>query len=100
MRAAPARSVFVMLVLAAGIGVWTLTFSVVDAVVLKPLPIHRPEQLVPFRRDQDFKRRITPEIYWRLRDQLGCDRFWREQLAGNPAVLGGDVTIGKRHRRR
>jgi len=159
MRAAPAHSVFVMLVLAAGIGVGTLTFSVVDAVVLKPLPIHRPEQLVSIPvRDQDFKVRITPEIYWHLREQLGSVemlaarinlggamatvagvksqvtvahasadifemfrlspgvgrlwtaddeargntdvavlgyRFWRQQLGGDPAVLGSHVTIGK-----
>jgi putative ABC transport system permease protein len=160
MLAAPGHSVFVMLVLAAGIGVGTLTYSVVDAVVLKPLPIHRPERLVSIpTRDQDFKLRITPEIYWRLRDQLGSVemlaarmnrngematvagvksqvtvahasadvfgmlrlspgvgrlwtaddeaqghtdvavlgyRFWRQQLGGDPSVLGKDVTVGKR----
>jgi predicted permease len=34
--------------LAAGIGVTTLIFSAVDAILLRPLPVRRPEQLVHF----------------------------------------------------
>ena len=44
-RVSPAHSLFVMLVLAAGVTLGTITFSVVDAVVLKPLPIDHPERL-------------------------------------------------------
>ena len=159
-RAAPAHSLFVVLILAAGIALGTVTFSVVDAVVLKPLPVEHPERLVSIpTRDQDFKQRITPEIYWRLPEHLdsvedlaarmnmtgtmatvagitdqvtvtraSADifrmlrlspaigrfwtadderrgntdvavlgyRFWRQQLGGDPSVLGKDVSIGTR----
>jgi len=92
MRAAPAHSVFVMLVLAAGISVGTLTFSVVDAVVLKPLPIDRPEQLVSIpTRDESFKVRITPEIYWGMREQLGSVEVLAARLnsVGDIATVAG-----------
>ena len=158
--AAPAHSLFVVLVLTAGITLGTVTFSVVDAVVLKPLPVDHPEQLVFIpTRDKDFKQRITPEIYWRLHDHLASVevlgarlnglgtmatvagitdqvtvthasadnfpmlrlspaigrfwtaddearghtdvavlgyRFWRQQLGGDPSVLGATVSIGTR----
>jgi hypothetical protein len=45
----------VILVLAIGVTVGTITFSVVDAVVLRPLPVVQPEQLVTIpTRDERF----------------------------------------------
>jgi predicted permease len=159
-RAAPVQSLFIVFVLAAGITLGTVTFSVVDAVVLKPLPIERPEQLVRISTtDESFKQRITSDVFWRLHDELQSTegiagrmvttgvmatvdavtdqvsvtyasadifrilrlspaigrfwttdddargvsdvavlgyRFWREQLGGDPSVLGKTVSIGKR----
>ncbi len=70
-RAAPAHSLFVVFVLAAGVTLGTVTFSVVDAVVLKPLPVDHPEQLVNISvEDKAFKPRITPDVYWRLHEEL------------------------------
>jgi predicted permease len=70
-RATPAQSLFIVFVLAAGITLGTVTFSVVDAVMLRPLPVDHPEQLVSIStRDQNFKARITPDLYWRLSEQL------------------------------
>jgi hypothetical protein len=63
-RAAPAHSLFVVLVLAVGVTLGTVTFSVVDAVVLAPLPVEHAERLVSIpTRDEKFKPRITPDLY-------------------------------------
>jgi putative ABC transport system permease protein len=91
LRAAPAHSLFIVLVLAVGVTTGTVTFSVVDAVVLKPLPLEDPEQLVLIpRRDADFKERITPEVFWRLYDHLTSV----EALAPLMTFTGSTVRVG------
>ena len=57
----PAFSIITILTLALGIGANTAIFSVVSAVLLKPLPYSKPEQLVYV--STQFKR-------------LGFDQFW------------------------
>src|SRR5687768_9785850 len=91
LRAAPANTLFVILVLAIGVTVGTITFSVVDAVVLRPLPVDQPEQLVTIlTRDKAFKQRITPEKYWRLREHLDSV----EQLTARSTTTGETLTVG------
>jgi len=46
LRSAPAASLFMLLILTIGIGAATVTFSVVDAVVLRPLPFGEPHRLI------------------------------------------------------
>jgi len=46
LRRSPGHALFILVVLAVAIAAATVTFSVVDAVVLKPLPFDRPDQLV------------------------------------------------------
>jgi putative ABC transport system permease protein len=71
LRTAPAQSLFIILVLTVGITAGTVTYSVVDAVLLRPLAIEDPEQLVGINTSDDARvRRITPEVYWRLKEQL------------------------------
>ena len=45
-RAAPGFAAAVLLMLAMGIGATTAVFSVVDGILLRPLPFHEPERLV------------------------------------------------------
>src|SRR5580704_11314730 len=58
--------------LAAGIGVTTLIFSAVDAILLRPLPVSHPEQLVRFAQSfprVGFDSEIPLPVYRALRDR-------------------------------
>jgi predicted permease len=46
LRQHPAFAVVVVLILALGIGANTATFSVIDALILRPLPVEQPDRLV------------------------------------------------------
>jgi hypothetical protein len=46
LRRSPGFAAMAVLVLALGIGVTTAVFSVVNALFFRPLPVHRPEELV------------------------------------------------------
>jgi predicted permease len=58
--------------LAAGIGVTTLIFSAVDAILLRPLPVPHPEQLLRFVQSfprVGFDSQIPSPVYRALRDR-------------------------------
>jgi predicted permease len=91
-RRAPAHSLSVISILALGITVGTLTFSVVDAVLLKPLPLDRPEELVSISSNnypaRPFKL-LSPQQYLDFRDRT-------HTLAGVASFsrfTGGDATV-------
>src|SRR4029077_14820668 len=69
LRRSPAHALFIFLVLAVAIAAATVTFSVVDAVVLKPLPFDQPHQLVQIAgRDLRGPYPLRTEQFWPMHD--------------------------------
>ncbi len=64
----PAFALTAIVSLALGIGVNTIVFSVVNALVLKPLPVERPQDLFFLQSNQGFPSQSFPN-YRDLRDQ-------------------------------
>jgi putative ABC transport system permease protein len=67
LRAAPAFALVAVLSLGLGIGANTAIFSLLNAVMLKSLPVERPEELVSILRDHDEN--FTNPIWEQIRDQ-------------------------------
>jgi putative ABC transport system permease protein len=90
-------TVVAVLTLALGIGANVATFSVVYAVVLRPLPFPHSEQLVRIYDDlrgpneQDVGM-SAPEL-WDLQDRSGMFQQISALAPGNSAIGGGDRTV-------
>jgi predicted permease len=93
-RRAPAHSLSVMSILALGITVGTLTFSVVDAVLLKPLPLDHPEELVSISSNnfpsRPFKQLSPPQyLDFRERTRTLTGVATLSQFTGGEATVDG-----------
>src|SRR6201987_4504151 len=93
----PGFAIVAALTLALGIGANVATFSVVYAVLLRPLPFPQPEQLVRLFDDlrganeQDIGM-SAPEL-WDLQDRSGVFQEISAVAPSNSAVGGGDRTV-------
>ncbi len=71
MRATPALTLVITLTLALGIGATTAIYSIVDGVLLRPLPYRAPESLVVLhdvqRTDRDLPASFPEYVDWRQR---------------------------------
>ena len=104
LKSTPAVSAFVIAVLTLGISAATVTFSVVDTVVLRPLPFPEPDRLAVIQMRSNVMAQITSSpafMYHRFREAisafeaLAATTRGREQLAtaGEPEeVLSARVT--------
>ena len=104
LKSTPAVSAFVVAVLTLGISAATVTFSVVDTVVLRPLPFPDPDRLAVIQMRSDVMVQITSSsafMYNRFREGVGAfaalaaTTRGRQQLAttGEPEeVLSARVT--------
>jgi predicted permease len=73
LRRSPAHGLFILLVLAVAISAATVTFSVVDAVVLKPLPFDRSDRLVQILgRDARGPFPLRTEQFWPIHDGVAA----------------------------
>ena len=91
LRRAPAYAAVVACLLAIGITAGAVTFSVVDAVLLKPLPIEDGDRLVTigYYDVKARKSRITGEIFWQLHDHSQT----LEGVASFSTLMGQSSTI-------
>ena len=93
----PGFTIVTVLTLALGIGANVATFSVVYAVVLRPLPFPHPEQLVrifddlrgPNEQDVGMS---APEL-WDLQDRSGVFQEISAVAPSNSAIAGGERTV-------
>jgi predicted permease len=93
----PAFTMIAVLTLAVGIGANVATFSVVYAVLLRPLPFPQPEQLVrvfdDLRGPNDLDVGMSAPELWDLQDRSGVFQDISAVAPSNSAVGGGDRTV-------
>jgi predicted permease len=109
LRAAPLFTVLTGASIALGIGANTTIFTLLDQIVLRPLPIERPDQLVQLRIDGEFDgntwgdgSELSYPMYIDLRDHNAvfsgvCARFeWQMHLSagGSTERVNGELVSG------
>ena len=70
LKATPGFALVAVLSLGLGIGANTAIFSLVDSVILKSLPVARPEQLVKVSMDAETNDVLTNPLWEQIRDHL------------------------------
>jgi len=101
MLRAPAFTVTALIALALGVGGTSAIFSVVDAVLLRPLPLGHPERLVEILHRRENP--VAPANYldWKQQstafEQMGAAEYWMPSITGDgppEKVQGLRLTTG------
>lgn len=93
-RRRPAQTLFIIFVLAVGMSAATVTFSVVDATVLRPLPFENGDRIVTItgRRSTGVSG-LSPEAFWQIHDHVrGLDSIAPVSQWGGAEVTVDGVT--------
>lgn len=73
LRRAPAFTLFVVVTLALGVAASTITFAIVDAVLVKPLPFRDPQRLAIIRPDSGSRLSERYASAWRSQSRTTVD---------------------------
>lgn len=86
LRKSPAFTVVAVLAIALGIGANTAIFSVVNAVLLRPLPYHDSDRLVTILHEYDHPVAPGNVLDWRAQNRvfedIGVAESWTPNLSG------------------
>lgn len=103
LRATPGFALVAVLSLGLGIGANTAIFSLVNSVILKSLPVARPEQLVKIAMDGEENDVLTNPLWEQIRDHVGVFdgifAFSSERLnlaaSGQARMTAGEFVSGQ-----
>src|SRR3954468_21103089 len=96
MRRSPGFTLIAVLSLAVGIGFNTALFTVVDALLMRPLPVERPDRLVDVFTSSDDGDVYATSSYPDFLDMNRRNAVFTDMLAFSPSF--GAVTFGDRSR--
>src|SRR5687767_14913926 len=89
----PAFTLVAVLTLALGMGANTAIFSVVNGVLLQPLPYGEPERLFAFRGNQSYPDMKDFRENSRLMKEIGLYTPWAQDLIGDGEPVRVDGTM-------
>ena len=95
MRATPGFALIIVLSLALGIGANTAIFSLLDTIVLKRLPVDRPEELLHISFGDTKATVLTNPIWEQIRDRqdVFSNVFVYDNEVGFNLAAGGEIRI-------